>query len=382
MVKRKIICVLLVAVLMLSAGCGKEITEETKTTAATEVITEATTEATTESTTEATTTTSAKTDAISAVSIYPSKTVKYINNSFSYASYTGDYGLDTFLREGGAKNNDDLLVFFTQCIALGKVKLDFTLPGIGCSTIAVPSSEGGYYFGRNFDWNYCDTMIMVTKPSKGYKSISTVNTSFLKVDGIELTEDMIRFCAIYSPLDGMNEKGLCISVNMVNDGNATIEQNTNKTDLTTSTAVRLLLDRAATVDEAVNLLKGYDMHASYGYMIHFAISDKSGKSVAVEYINNKLYVTETKVLTNFYVTEGSKYGIGSKESVTRYDMLNALIEETPAMSKEQVRDALSTVSKNSNEFKTTVWSVIYDQKNMTATYFWNGNFKKAYVVAL
>ncbi len=38
-------------------------------------------------------------------------------------------------------------------------------------------------------------------------------------------------------------------------------------------AVRLLLDRAASVDEAVELLSQYDLHASAGMMVHFAIAE-------------------------------------------------------------------------------------------------------------
>lgn len=48
--------------------------------------------------------------------------------------------------------------------------------------------------------------------------------------------------------DGLNEMGLAVSVNMIQD-NATIEQNTDKKDITTTTAVRLLLDQAADVEE-------------------------------------------------------------------------------------------------------------------------------------
>ena len=50
------------------------------------------------------------------------------------------------------------------------------------------------------------------------------------------------------PLDGMNEKGLAVSVNMIQDYDA-ICQDTGKPDLTTTTAIRLLfLDRAANVE--------------------------------------------------------------------------------------------------------------------------------------
>ena len=93
-------------------------------------------------------------------------------------------------------------------------------------------------------------------------------------------------------MDGMNEKGLCVAVLMIEDRPA-FSQDTGKPDLTTTTAVRLLLDRAASVEEAVELLSGYDLHASAGMMVHFSIADASGRSVAVEYIDNEMRVVET-----------------------------------------------------------------------------------------
>ncbi len=78
---------------------------------------------------------------------------------------------------------------------------------------------------------------------------------------------------LYAPLDGMNEKGLAVSVNMIFDG-ATILQNTGKPDITTTTAVRLPLNEAATVEEAIELLKKYDFHASMNFMVHLAIADR------------------------------------------------------------------------------------------------------------
>ena len=70
----------------------------------------------------------------------------------------------------------------------------------------------------------------------------------------------------------MNEKGLAVAVNMIQDS-GTIEQNTDRPDITTTTAVRLLLDQADSVDEALKLLGQYDLHASMGMMVHFAIAD-------------------------------------------------------------------------------------------------------------
>ena len=54
----------------------------------------------------------------------------------------------------------------------------------------------------------------------------------------------------------------------------------------------------ANVDEALTLLQQYDLHASMGMMIHFALADTTGRGVVVEYINNEMVVTETPVVTN------------------------------------------------------------------------------------
>ena len=120
------------------------------------------------------------------------------------------------------------------------------------------------------------------RPAQGYASISTVNLDFINAGGVDISglpDSVQAIIALYAPLDGMNEKGLAVSVNMIQDSD-TIEQNTDKPDITTTTAIRLLLNRAADVEEAIFLLEQYDMHASMGMMVHFAIADADGRSVA------------------------------------------------------------------------------------------------------
>ncbi|MBR6701635.1 MAG: linear amide C-N hydrolase, partial [Clostridia bacterium] len=301
----------------------------------------------------------------------------------SYAEYRGDDGLSDFLSGGGVSNDDELTSFLVkQVVFSGRAGPIFRFKGAGCSTLSVRSKSGGYLFGRNFDWKRCNGLALVCRPSSGYKSVSTVNTDFITSNSdFKLTDDMLRFCALYAPLDGMNEKGVCVSVNMVFDKSASINQQTSKPDLTTSTAIRLILDRAASAKQAVELLKKYDMHASFGYVIHFAISDSTGYSVAVEYINNKLTVTETPVLTNFYVTP-SKYGIGSQKSVKRYELIMDALEENPEMSAAQVRDVMADAAQSQLADYSTEWTAVFDRSTKSVTYYHRGGFKKGYTVYL
>ena len=315
-----------------------------------------------------------------------SSTVEELESGFSAVRFEGEDGLENFLHQGGAESDREVLQFLTETIVGSAEGLSFEGGAFGCSTISVENTEGGYYFGRNFDWNKCDAMMVASYPSDGYASFSTVNVDFVRQGtGFAsrfLSDEVLTAAALYAPLDGMNEKGLCVSVNMIQD-NDTISQNTEKPDITTTTAIRLLLNRAADADEAVELLRQYDFHASMGYMVHLAIADSTGRSVAVEYINNEMKVIETPILTNFYLSEGEKNGIGTSQSHTRFEILEQTLEESATMDSGQMRDALSSVSKgNFGEFESTEWSVVFDQSALTAEYYHREDYGSSYAFTL
>lgn len=307
-----------------------------------------------------------------------------LESGFFSASFSGDDGFESFLTQGGAASDADVTQFLTS-----KLLTDVSVHGsmFGCSTLTVGSSDGHQLFGRNFDWQTCDALVVTSKPSQGYASISTVNLGFISQAGGSLNQllqqnDIRVLAALYAPLDGMNEKGLAVSVNMIQDA-ASINQNTDKPDLTTTTAVRLLLNKAANVDEALALLQQYDLHGSMGMMVHFALADITGRGVVVEYINNEMVVTETPVVTNFYLAEGVKHSIGTAQSHERYDILTQTLADHPAMSMEDVRDAMDSVSKdNFNEFESTEWSAVFDLNTGTAHYYHRENYENRYTFSI
>ena len=321
--------------------------------------------------------------------ISPTSEIVELENGFSAVRYDGDYGFDQFLAGGGASSDGEVVEYLANNL-LSDLNLGDLLGGIfGCSTIAVQSPEGDALFGRNFDWENCEAMVVESHPENGYASLSTVNMDFITQNvgggmvGMALNLDEVKtLAALYAPLDGMNEAGLAVSVNMIQDS-AAIEQNTEKPDITTTTAIRLLLDQAGNVEEALELLGQYDLHGSMGMMIHFAIADSTGRSVAVEYVDNEMTVIETPVLTNFYLAEGEKYGIGTEQSHERYDILMNQLEETPQMGMEEVRDALDSVSKdNFGEFESTEWSIVMNLSSGEARYYHRENYNQNYTFRL
>lgn len=319
--------------------------------------------------------------------VLPTSGITVLEDGLSAVRYDGDYGFGQYLAQGGASSDAEVAGFLTENI-LSDTGLDFLGNLFGCSTISVKSPEGDSLFGRNFDWENCEAMVVAVYPQSGYSSVSTVNMDFIRqgasgAAGPALQIDSVKtIAALYAPLDGLNEKGLAVAVNMIQDSE-TIDQTTEKPDLTTTTAVRLLLDRAATVEEALGLLNRYDMHASMGMMVHFALSDSTGRSVAVEYVENEMTVTETPVVTNFYLVPGEKNGIGTAQSHERYERLMDSLQKSATMTPRDVRDVLDMVSKDHfGEFESTEWSIVFNQTKGEARYYHRENYEKSYLFRL
>lgn len=306
-----------------------------------------------------------------------------LEDGFSAVTFVGDYWFDGFLEQGGASNDSEVVEFLSGQMQLGESSPVFQTGGFGCSTLTAGSPEGETLFGRNFDWQNCEALVVRSNPSDSYASISTVNMDFIRsgygAEFSQLPDEIRTMIALYAPLDGMNENGLAVSVNMIQDSDL-INQDTGKPDLTTTTAIRLLLNKAGSVEEALTLLGQYDMHSSMGMMVHFALADKTGRSVVVEYMNDEMVVTDTPVVTNFYLAEGEKQGIGTAQSHTRYEILMERLLKDKTMDMNQVRDALDSVSKdNFGEFESTEWSIVFNLEKGEARYYHRENYEDSYL---
>lgn len=314
----------------------------------------------------------------SVLTIVPSKNTEQIEEGLYASRFDGDYGLTDFLNTGGASTDQELAAYLSRTAASGS-DLEFAGQPFGCSTITASTEQGEVLFGRNFDWQICQGMVLETHPEDGYASVSTVNLDFIGRQAIAPGDnDILSLAAVYAPLDGMNEEGFAISVNMIQDSD-TIDQNTDKPDLTTTAAIRLLLDHASDVPEALDLLSAYDMHASMGMMVHFALADATGKSVAVEYIDNKMIVTETPVLTNFYLAAGEKNGIGTQQSHERFEILTDILRKNDTLDSAGVRDALKAVGKqNFGGTESTEWSIVFHLTDKKAVLYHRENFGTGY----
>ena len=322
--------------------------------------------------------------------ITAANSIEKLEDGLYAMEFEGDYGFEDFLARGGAASDGEVADYLVTFLSRGFYKMESEVQTgrFGCSTICTRDEQGIVFFGRNYDWEECTAMIVHTRPENGYESVSTCCLDFLGFsegyapDG-SMMERIQSLAAIYVPLDGMNEKGLMVADLMAGDDEETHQQ-TGKPALTTTTAIRLLLDQAATVDEAVALLKQYDMNSSIGSAHHLSLADASGKSVVVEYVGGEMLVTETKVVTNHYLAQGEKQGVGSEQSHLRFDTLSAY--SGPA-GELDVRDLLKSVAQmnypqTEGSYEKTMWSVVYCPEGRCADFYFAENYEHSYGLLL
>lgn len=308
-----------------------------------------------------------------------------LDDGMYYMEFKGDDGFDAVLEKGGFENSDQMVSYVMDFLSKGHYKPEVKTKKAshGCSALTVRTPEGGVLMGRNFDFTSATSMILHSIPDHGYESITTFNVEYYgfgedyKPEGF--ANQYLALTGLFVALDGINEKGFAMADLMAGDSIET-HQRTSKPDLTTTAAIRYLLNNAANVDEALKLLNSIDMHSDIGSAHHYAMADASGRSVVVEYVDNKMVVTETPAVTNHYLCE-AKHNVGLQEGDHRYDQLCEQYSKTGGvMTKQALTKAIEAVSQpeRKGEFLGTAWTMVMDLKNPSVTYYSRRHFDKPF----
>ena len=305
---------------------------------------------------------------------------------------TYPYNLDRLIGRGLGGDQDTIEAIFRE--ALPFLPAHMQAPDFGCSAFTLARGDETL-MGRNYDFKLdTSAMLVHCAPRDGYESIA-----FAALDNLGANDPFAnakkRLACLAAPfvcLDGVNEKGVSIAV-LTLDSKPT-HRVTGKPVLSTPLVIRLVLDRAATTQEAIDLLLGYDMFATSGRDYHFYITDASGDGRVVEYDCDSPerlpVVTPTRQVTNFFVMHKEKvapnqkngnYGHGRE----RYDAIEAVLDGASADEDAQLTAwrALARASQAPNPedvTSNTQWSVVFDNKNLTADIALRRRFDSVYHV--
>lgn len=319
-------------------------------------------------------------------------------------NYTVDYKLEDALNyeiDGTTK----LQQFAVACLMDKRTKPSQNTKityDAGCSAFACPDiTTGDFLMGRNFDFNHIDQdtkerrMIPViavhTAPPGGKKSVSFVDGQFVGYDSGFYNDgksDLSMLMAVpYLLLDGINEDGFAVCVLKL-DGLNTEQEDEGKKKIFTTVAMRMLLDKASNVQEAMDLLEKYNMTADkVKANYHFFMADAKGDFAIVEYTDaditkhpntmERLQKNDTlRCVTNFYVSPtmaNTKHGINQSEhGMARYKTLREnLLNFDYKLTSPLAMWLLSQVAQGPEnpELSTgfTQWSEIYNLTRKTVT---------------
>lgn len=314
--------------------------------------------------------------------------VKKISDHFYYMEFKGDIQLKEWLEFGGCKTNSESAVYIEKVLRgkrLNKVFKNQVPLNTGCAALSTFTPDGKKIFGRNYDWDNLNTAIIIkSNPKHGYKSIATTQMDFIGFGDDYKPESFgqryLAAAALYVPLDGMNEKGLCISDLMAGDYEET-NQDTEKSDVTTTLAIRGILDFCADVPEAIEFLKNHDMHSVIGAAHHFAISDVTGRMVVVEWVNNQMIVTEADAVTNHYL--GVQRETGNENSVYRLGVLQDYLNQKKSLTEAEVKQALYDIRASQfDRGSKTWWRAVFNQQDLSVTYALEENYEKEFTCRL
>ncbi|WP_405317344.1 linear amide C-N hydrolase [Ruminococcus sp.] len=286
--------------------------------------------------------------------------VKYVGSDLYTMNFQQDYHLDKAL-DTNIKSESDLLKFICDDMFFD-YQVDANLEKYACSAFVTKTPDGKYLGGRSFGLGGTDTLCVYTHPSDGYASISTVSTDMLNVGAdnayptTSLEGRAALLAAPYIAVDGLNEKGLFTALLDLSMGETHME--TGNRDLTVTMAVRLLIDRAATVDEAIELLRNYDIHTGHGWTQHLFVGDASGDGAVIEWHKGQMKVVKSPICTNFRLS--SKLAQDDPTGMCeRFDILHDTLEKHPENSPSDAMDMLEAVKQEYDNNIHTEWSIVY-----------------------
>ena len=263
--------------------------------------------------------------------------------------------------------------------------------GEHCTSFQARNADGsGYLYGRNYDFYKNPTMVTFSHPKDGYASVAVSDMSHFGYSLDKVPEKFLSkvlcLAAVYAPVDGMNEKGLCTSI-MALPKQAS-QQSTGKHSVGTTILMRLFLDRCATVEEALDIVRSYDIRhdASVGSGDHIMVADAQGRCAVIEFDlfdgwktmivekpedMNYMLVTNHLLDPKYYTTEPDPVlGNPNSHSWWRYETADAYLSgREGVLSFVEAQECLSEV-----HWKDLVWpdgtvedtqySNVYDQSSL------------------
>ncbi len=247
-----------------------------------------------------------------------------------------------------------------------------------CSAIVLKDGNQ-VILAKNFDWTYSDGIII--------KNLRGVNKTAYYTHSGEQAIWTSKYGSVTfnqngkeMPYGGMNEKGLVIEMLWMELTKYNI--NENKKFVNELEWIQYQLDNFERVQQVIDHLDDLKIYPIKG-KIHYILTDVTGQSVIIEYLNGKptAYKKEAnscQAITNNAVSHSEPYknqakGIPKRNTVPiyRYYQLEqqiSTIHNQGEINEAFAFDVLKKVAITKGEFKTR-WSIVYNINKKTISFF-------------
>ena len=333
--------------------------------------------------------------------------------------------------------------------------------GAGCSTFLTKDLEGTNLFCRNYDYLHrkgndknaprtgLNVVVRCSNPSAKYKSIGVSDATWLDWKNLSLVEgsaddgvtDLSAFVMLpYLCMDGVNEKGLAVSIMaltlpasweeidydsyaekvpsdqdpIVLKGACTVpqewqrrakhlsvavnhedrrawvahlpffrtEMEGKKTSLLHPILMRMMLDSCANVDEAVALAGMFNVHTiGPGQDYHIMVADSSGQARLLEWVDNEMKVIDTKHATNYRRSADDLFhGVCPRDELIKAFFLRCRKDdEFTGMREDLIMSLMDLIKQdpdNGHDTVTTQYSCVYDLDHLKVKVYSFGDFSR------
>ncbi|MEZ6125580.1 MAG: carcinine hydrolase/isopenicillin-N N-acyltransferase family protein [Planctomycetaceae bacterium] len=288
--------------------------------------------------------------------------------------YFCDYNLDEIRRNGMNPNQmEDSFIdaFFPQLVSAfaKRVKRAF-IPGDTntfdteadhCSTVMLRSADGDVFFGRNFDWPHDACLVLRIHDADGLSSIAVIDLHYLNLDRPDLDECSLLtrlplFFAPYYVMDGINRHGVAISEMSVSPVEPPHDE--HKPDIMAPTMMRLILDYAENTQEAMDLIRNYNMCFPHD-RVHLMVADASGDSRIVEFLDGR--IRETRPDTSWQVcTNTLIWGADEKAKDSNCDRYHIASKQAEELRTVVTKADATRITRSIAVDNYTMWTTVYN----------------------
>lgn len=300
---------------------------------------------------------------------------KLSNRPFYSMKYHGDDRYYQYLLQGAYSLDEYCALVDT--ILFGNEEKTFKYDNFGCSAFLAKDENGDILYARNMDCENAIPMLLHLNAEGANKSLSLVN--MVDLDWDETTYETLEadpkltLATAYSPCDGMNEYGLAVAI--LTDATAVYTKDDNKITLFDLTLPRLILDKAKTVDEAIDYAKDYNLFYAFA-PLHFFVADATGNAAAIEFVDGVMVVTkkekEYMIVSNFTLYNNpEKEGFGKD----RYENYQKRLTESDGMISEA--EALEILKRNVIPGDEQ-WSAVYNLTKRTLAVTFSKDYEQVY----